>query len=218
MSQVFVSAEKTIRDMACFYISFLWKSRLEDIELELEEEMRGIESRTAKIKTLDLFIRKRFRFNKGFERLGFGEFISLMKEVNNAVSTSETLSKRLSKRLDKECILSEEEIKALDTISPFRACFAHAKDYPSDEKCEEILDVILGLLKRFQQTGKFPLVIKISKEVSDEYGKSYAECVDENADKWLLYTAEFLSTRHPYFLYSKTPKIAVNPVIVEKLF
>jgi hypothetical protein len=219
MSQIFVSAERAIRDMACFYISFLWKSRLEDLESDLEEaELWGIESRTAKIKILDLFIRKKFGFDKGFERLGFGEFISLMKKVNNSVGKSETLNKRLSKRLDKDCILCEEEIKVLDSVSPFRACFTHAKDYPSDEKCGEIAEVILGLLKKFQSSEKFPLVIRISREVSDDYGKSYAECVDENADKWLLYTSEYLNTTYPYFLYSKTPKIAVNPVTVEKLF
>jgi hypothetical protein len=62
------------------------------------------------------------------------------------------------------------------------------------------------------------MVMRISKEVSDEYGKSYAECVDEKGKKWLFYTEEYLETSRPYFFYSKTPSIAVNPVIVEKVF
>jgi hypothetical protein len=41
---------------------------------------------------------------------------------------------------------------------------------------------------------------------------------DENGDPWLIYTDEYMDTSRPYFVYSRTPKIAVNPVIVEKIF
>jgi len=62
------------------------------------------------------------------------------------------------------------------------------------------------------------LVIRVSRSVSDEYGKRYAECIDANGNSWLLYTEEYLDTSIPYFVYSETPNIAVNPIIVEKIF
>lgn len=106
----------------------------------------------------------------------------------------------------------------MDKISPFRASFAHTKDYPGDEKCAEILQSVLNLLKNFRESGTYPLVLRISREVSDEYGKSYAECVDENGGEWLVYTDEFPSTSEAYFFYSKTPRIGINPVLIEKIF
>jgi hypothetical protein len=78
--------------------------------------------------------------------------------------------------------------------------------------------LIEGLLRNFQDRKIYPLVIRISKEVRDEYGRSSAECVDENGEKWLLYTEEYLETSQPYFLYSKTPSIAVNPIVIVKIF
>jgi hypothetical protein len=60
--------------------------------------------------------------------------------------------------------------------------------------------------------------LRISKEINDEYGKSYAECVDENGDKWLVYTDEFPTTAEAYFFFSKTQGIAINPILIEKIF
>jgi hypothetical protein len=218
MSQVFVITERALRDLVYFYIFFLWKKRLENLESSIEREMPDLNSRQVKMKSLDLFISKRFGVRKAFERLGFGDFANLIKAINNATCKSESLGKKLSRRLDKKSVLEEKDIRVLDYISPFRASFAHAKNYPGDEKCEEILKSVSTLLRDFQKTGTYPMVIRISREVSDEYGKSFAECVDENGGKWLVYTEEYLETSLPYFFFSKTPSIAVKPVIVEKIF
>ena len=218
MSQVFVNMERTLRDLVCFYASFLWRKKLKDLKSEVEDEMPDLGSRQISIKALDLFMRDKFKIKKAFERLGFGDFISLIKTINNASKESEPLRIELSRKLDKTYVLENRDVRTLDSISPFRASFDHAKDYPGDEKCVEILDSVLKLMKTFQAAQIYPMVMRISKEVSDEYGKSYAECLDENGKKWLLYTEEFLEPSRPYFFYSKTPDIAVNPVIVEKVF
>jgi hypothetical protein len=218
MSQVFVIAERALHDIAYFYIFFLWRKKLEDLESTLEDEMPELSSRQVKIESLDLFILKRFGIKKAFERLGFGDLINLIKATNNAVCKSKALRKKLNRKLDRTCALENKDIRVLDSISPFRSSFAHAKNYPGDEKCEEILKSVLNLLRDFRKAGTYPMVIRISREVSDEYGKSYAECLDENGGKWLLYTKEYLETSRPYFFYSKTSSIAVNPVVVEKVF
>lgn len=218
MSQVFVITERALRDMVCYYVSFLWRKKLGDLESEMENEMPDLGSRQVKIKALDLFVREKFGTKKAFERLGFGDFISLIKTINNASHKSELLRKKLSRKLDKTCILDNRSVKTLDSVSPFRSSFAHTKNYPGDEKCGEILNSMLNLMRDFQTAQTYPMVMRISKEVSDEYGKSYAECVDEKGKKWLFHTEEYLETSRPYFFYSKTPSIAVNPVIVEKVF
>jgi hypothetical protein len=218
MSQVFTTTERALRDLTYFYIAFLWKKQLEDLESKVEAEMPDLNSRQVKAKSLDIFIRRRFRIRKNFERLGFGDFVSLIKIVNSAVGKSELFRMKLSKSFDRTHLLQGKEIKILESISPYRSSFTHTKDYPGDEKCDEIVGLIEGLLRNFQDGKIYPLIIRISKEVRDEYGRSSAECIDEYGEKWLVYTEEILEPSQPYFLFSKTPRIAVNPVVIEKIF
>jgi hypothetical protein len=218
MSQVFVTMERTLRDLSYFYIAFLWKNTLEDWESDIEEEMTELNSRQIKIKALDTFIERKFKIKKSFERLGFGDFLSLLRTVNNTARNSEKLKKKLSKSFEKISILDDEQFRILDGYSSYRSSFTHTKDYPGDEKCNEVVTQFRKLLGDFQVSRTYPLVMKISREVSDSYGKSYAECMDESGKNWLVYTNEYIEAPRPYFIHSKTPNIAVNPVVVEKIF
>lgn len=218
MSQVFVVMEKVLRDLDYFHMVFLWNERLNKLESDVQEEMPELISRQVKIKALDVFIHKKFRIKKPFERLGFGDLISLMKKVNIALQKVRSLKRKMDRSFGRTWILENKEVKLLNKISPYRSSFTHTKDYPGDEKCEEIVRLIENLLKQIQLRKTYPLVMRISREVSDGYGKSYAECIDENGDKWLLYTDAYLETSRPYFVHSKTPNIAVDPVVVEKIF
>jgi hypothetical protein len=217
MSRVFVEMERALRDLAYFYIAFLWNEQLGNLKDDIEEEMSELTPRQVGIKALDIFIRKKFRIKKSFEKLGFGDFIGLIRMANKA-SQVRSLKNRMAESFGRTYILGNKETKLLDSISPYRSSFAHTKDYPGDEKCDEIVRSIESLLEDFRLKKICPIVMRVSKEVSDEYGKSYAECIDENGEDWLLYTDEYLETSLPHFVHSKTSKIAVNPVIVEKIF
>jgi hypothetical protein len=132
MSQVFTTTERTLRDLAYFYIAFLWKKKLEDLESTVEAEMPDLNPGQVKAKSLDMFIRRKFRIRKNFERLGFGDFISLIKIVNAAVGKSGLFRMKLSKSFDRTHLLQDKEIKILESISPYRSSFTHTKDYPGD--------------------------------------------------------------------------------------
>ncbi|HML02651.1 MAG TPA: hypothetical protein VK487_04675 [Candidatus Bathyarchaeia archaeon] len=218
MSRVFVEMERILRDLAHFYIAFLWRERLDDLRERVEEERKELTARQVKLKVLDVFVRRKFKITKPFERLGFGDLLNLLKIIDKWGQESTSLKRKMTRSFSRTRILEKKEIRLLDSISPFRSSFAHTKDYPGDEKCDEIIRLMEDLVERIRSSKISPLVMRVSREVRDEYGKSYAECVDENGDPWLLYTDEYLETSRPYFVYSKTPNIAVNPVIVEKLF
>ena len=218
MSRVFVEMERVLRDLAYFYIAFLWNEQLENLESDIEREMAELTSKQVKMKALDFFIRKKFRIKKPFERLGFGDFIGLIRTVNKVAQKSRSLKSKMTRSFGRTCILENKDIKVLENISPYRSSFTHTKDYPGDEKCDEIGKLIENLIKEIRSRKIYPTVMRISREVSDEYGKSYAECIDENGDRWLVYSDEYLDTSRPYFVHSKTPNIAVNPVVVEKIF
>ena len=218
MSRVFVEMERVLRDLAYFYIAFLWKEQLDNLESDIETEMAELTSRQVKMKALDVFIRKKFRIKKPFERLGFGDFIGLIRTVNKAAQKVRSLKRKMAGSFGRTWILENKDIKVLENISPYRSSFTHTKDYPGDEKCNEIVRLMGDLIEEIRSRKIYPIVMRISREVSDEYGKSYAECIDENGDRWLLYTEEYLDTSRPYFVHSKTPNIAVDPVVVEKTF
>ena len=222
MTRVFVEMEKAMRDLVHFYTAFLWNEQLDELESDIEEEIKELSPRQVKMKALDIFIRKKrpqiFRIDKPFERLGFGDLIGLARRINNAVQEVASLKKKMAKSFGRPWILENKEIKMLDNVSPYRSSFAHTSDYPGDEKCDEIVRMMENFMEVIQSKKIYPLVMRISKEVGDEYGKRYAECIEENGDRWLVYTDEYLETSRPYFVHSKTPRIAVNPVIVEKIF
>jgi len=52
-------------------------------------------------------------------------------------------------------------------------------------------------MRALQAAQTYPLVMRMSKEVSDKYGKSYAECLDEKGKRWLLYAEEYLKPSRP---------------------
>lgn len=222
MSRVFVEMERALRDLVHFYIAFLWNDQLEELESDIEEEMKELTQRQVRMKALDTFLLKKrphvFRVDKTFERLGFGDCIGLIKRLNNVVQEVGSLKKKMAKSFGRLWILENKEIRVLDDISPHRSSFAHTKDYPGDEKCDEIVRLMENFMEVIRSHKIYPLVMRISREVSDEYGKRYAECIEENGDRWLVYTDEYLDTSRPYFVHSKTPRIAVNPVIIEKIF
>lgn len=218
MSQLYVEMEKLLRDLAHFYIFFLWEEQLEDLESDLEDEMPELTSRQVKLKALDLFIQKKFRIKKPFGRLGFGDFISLIKIINKKAQETRSCKTKMTKSFGRAHILAKREIKLLDRISPHRSSFTHTKDYPGDEKCNEIVKMAETLVQEVSSKKTYPLVMRISRSVGDEYGKRFAECIDESNNRWLVYSKSYLDTSRPYFVYSKTPNIAVNPVIIEKIF
>lgn len=218
MSQIYVEMEKLLRDIAYFHVAFVWDEQLDQLESEVEEDMPELTSRQVKIKALDILLRKKFRIKKPFERLGFGDLISLIRTGNKIFQKTRSCRRKMTKSFCRSNILERKEIKVLNNISPYRSSFSHTKDYPGDEKCDEIVRLVENLVEEIRTRKIYPLVVKVSRSVSDEYGKRYAECVDEDLDHWLLYTDEDLDTSTPYFVYSETPNIAVNPVIVEKIF
>jgi hypothetical protein len=134
MSRAFVEMEKVLRDLAHFYIAFLWSEQLDDIRDDIEKRMKGLTSRRIEIKALDVLVGKRFRIKKPIERSGFGDFIALIKIANNTSQKGKSLKKKMAESFGRKCILESKEIKLIDSISPYRASFAHTKDYPGDEK------------------------------------------------------------------------------------
>ena len=217
MSQVYVETERFLRDLISFYMSFLWKKDREKIEEELEEKTKKLTPSQIKIKALTFVARKRLGVKKPFDRLTFGEFVGIARELNRNIEETRSLKRRMKKTFNRDCFLSKGLLRSLDVVASYRANFVHFKKFPGDETCHKILKKLSQLVQELADEKIYPIVLRITREIEDEYGKSYAEAIDENGDRWILYTEEWLDPAPPYFMYSKTPSIAINPVLIEKM-
>jgi len=75
-------------------------------------------------------------------------------------------------------------------------------------------------LRRFSVIDEnriYPKVIRVTYEVTNEYGTRYFEAVDDKGSGWTI-KYRGLDPSRPYFMCSKTNPVAVNPIIVEKIF
>ena len=217
MSQVYVETERLLRDLITFYMSFLWEKDIEKIEEELEDKAKELTPSQIKIKALTIVARKRLGVKKPFDRLTFGQFVGIARELNRNIKETRSLERRIKKTFDREWLLPKDFLRSLDEVSSYRACFVHPKKFPGEETCHKILKKLSQLVQELADEKIYPIVLRITREIEDEYGKSYAEAIDENGDRWILYTEEWLDPAPPYFMYSKTPSIAINPVLIEKM-
>jgi hypothetical protein len=217
MSQVYVETERLLRDLITFYMSFLWKKDIEKIEEELEDKAKDLTPSQIKIKALTIVARKRLSVKKPFDRLTFGEFVGIARELNRNIKDTRSLERRMKKTFNRDWFLPKGTLRSLDEVSSYRASFVHPKKFPGDETCHKVLKKLSQLVQELADEKICPIVLRITREIEDEYGKSYAEAIDENGDRWILYTEEWLEATPPYFMYSKTPSIAINPVLIEKI-
>jgi len=105
----------------------------------------------------------------------------------------------------------------LDEVSPYRASFTHPKMYPGNGACRKIFKLAKEFEQILRSENIYPTVLRITREISDEYGRGYAKGIDESDNIWTIYTGEWLDPERQYFMYSKTNPIAVHPVLVQKI-
>ena len=85
------------------------------------------------------------------------------------------------------------------------------------EQFGEALGKIAEFLSRLKQKGLYPHVVRVRREVTDEYGRRYVEAVDEYGKPWLIHSSDYLLPSQSYFMHSVTSEIAVDPYLSAKL-
>jgi len=210
MSYVYGETERILQDIAYFYIVVLWKVKTrgrkpEEVEAEINQIIR-----TLKVS------------EKPFLKLTFGERINLMRKLTDLVHKDRELHNEFVKLFDKDKLLGHDLIKLLNLISPWRASsFAHTRSRDSKKpNCQICLDIIQKLKKvsrLIREERLYPELIRVTQEVTNEYGTRYFEAIDDKSNEWII-AYPWLDPSKPYFMYSKTTPVAVEPIIVEKIF
>jgi hypothetical protein len=202
MRDVYVETENLLRDLSCFYIC--WYSKSIDVE--------KINEIVSELNVSD----------KTFQRLTLGEHIKLMRTLNTKIKKDHTLKKRFLADFGKDRILPKDKMDALDKISVYRKPFVHPdtdETLPDRETCVQIVSDIQDFTDYIEKEGIFPLVIQTKRDITDEYGISHYEVVDDRDTEWWVHKEHvWLDIHKSYFMHSTTKPVAIHPVIIEKLF
>jgi len=210
MQDVYDETERVLQDLAYFYICFLWKIKT---RLRKPEEIEADINRIVKnLKVSD----------KPFARLTFGELIKLIRNLNKELRRNKELKQELTKIFGTGCVLPKKWVKFLGEISKYRApLYAHKKRAkvkpPNRKTCSNIISELKDFSRFLHQNEIYPRVIRVTYQVTDEYGTQYFEGIDDRGDEWTI-KYRWLDPSTSYFMHSKTNPVAVNPVIIEKIF
>ena len=209
MSQVYVDMEGFFKSLLFFYIGFLWSDEIEKMRwsIKYEDAVRRLLKNKLKIQNP--------------ERITFGETIHAIRKLNTLLKDNRKLKSKMKKSFDRDWALKKTHLSKLDKISGYRARFVHfdigQRAFLGDRVCIELIDSGLNLMNELGKEKIFPSVVRIVAEIADEYGKNYSRAIDEEGNEWTIYSKEWLDATVPYYMYSKTSPIAVNPILVQKI-
>jgi hypothetical protein len=211
MSDVYGETERILQDIVYFHIAFLWKVRTrgrkpEEVEAEITKIVRNV-------KVSD----------KPFSKLTFGEFIKLIRTLNKEVQRNRNLKDELVKTFNRNHILPQDRMEILNKMSQWRATlFAHRRmkesaKKPDRQTVSEIVRTLKGFSRFIEESKIYPEVIQVTYEVTNKYGTRYLEAIDEKGNPWVI-EYRWLDPSKPYFMFSKTNPVAIDPIIIEKIF
>ena len=211
MSDIYGALKTILRDINYFYICFLWRiptryGKPDEIERQLTEVVR-------KLKVSD----------KPFLRLTFGEHIKLLRTINKKMRKNKEMKNIFSEAFNRNNLVPQGIINLLDEISPSRShLFAHKEleqinREPDQQICKQVIAKVKSICRILKEKKVYPLVIRITKQITNEYGVQYFEAIDEFNNQWIV-EYSWLDPSKPYFMYSRTNPVAINPIIIEKIF
>lgn len=211
MREVYVETEGLLRDLAYFYLDW-YAQKFEDTEEE-------------RLDKVDRVIKELKVSNKAFQRLTFGEYIKTLRKINEMIKKDKISKGRFSATFGRAYVISEEEMNILDEISKYRTPFIHpgaGEEIPNQEKCSQIIVELQKFAEAIENKKIYPFVIQIKRRVTNEYGTPYYEVLDDKGDQWWIYQRHnygyLLEVNKSYFMHSKTSPVAIDPIVVEKIF
>jgi hypothetical protein len=159
---------------------------------------------------------------EGLDGLMLGELIGVLRRLNNRVGADAGLTQRLQDRFGRDAVLPEPLLGRLEAACGHRAVFVHdkvkrgRKDTVDIGFCRNILEEILDIAKTFETSQIYPCLVRIKREVTDEYGRTYVETVDETDRALTIKSRTWLRPEVAYFMHRPAGAVAIDPVIIER--
>ncbi len=209
MSAVYRNIEVVLKDLIRFYTGFLWP------ESSIEEEPG------ERREIFNRFCRGKFNINKadGIDGLTLGELLQVLHKLNAITKEETILQDKLHSEFHRRIVVSSKLLAKVEESLKARRYVAHDKGEAVERKevilkCyTEALGKTKEFLLRLKQDDIYPKVIRVKKEVTDEFGRRYVEAIDEDEKSWLVHSEKYLWSNESYFMHSVTSSIAVDPYL-----
>ena len=212
VTSLLADLEAILKDLVGFYSMALWEKEIDEImETEEIEDVEGLEK----------FLEKMFAGitqRKPLHKLTFGQLKNLVFAIDEKAATDKEQISKIRKMIGRETILADKERNLLDLTSRLRTKFTHDYGQPPDtDDCLECLRAIEDLLSRLKE-GAYPTSIMITREVTNEYGVSFCEGIDEFDRRWTMNCNPLGDESGFYLMKGGDPPVAIDPIIVEKFW
>jgi len=213
MIDIFARTESILKDLIYFHISVIWYKKInENYEL------------IDKLNKANEIIRNNFVIEKNVTDMNLGPLINLLRQIKKTLKKDFRFRRQMKNTLDREEILFKDEFNILDKTSPFRSLFEHdiriegkRKEVSLDE-CKKIIDNLNNFINLLKEKQIYPDLIRITKEITDEYSTTYVETINERNEPGIIKSRSWLRSNIPYFIFTKAKPIVIHPFLIEKFW
>lgn len=213
MARTYRSIEVVLKDILHFYIGFLWPESLTEEEMGERRE------------TFNQFCKDNLGVVKadGLDGLTLGELKELLQKLTGIVKSEPKLQQSLDDKFQRKTLIPNSVFQNLEESFAARKFLAHDKGHVQERKNTKIekyvkaLSKIQDFLREIKMKCIYPYVIRVRREVTDEYGRRYVEAIDDENKPWLIYSNEYLWPNQSYMMHTVTTGIAVDPYLSARL-
>jgi hypothetical protein len=212
-NKVYSETERILRDLILFFFSCLWQSKL--------REYYKNEVKIAKLKEM---IRVEFDLKKPFDILTLGDLSDLLSHVNKKIQSDLSFRRDVESVFKRTCIIPSKHLEKLDYVRSARTSLTGI--HPSKKKDADPKTAFLKLLEisrdwssPSKQGRIFPSLIRVKEERTNEFGISHSIAIDERGDQWTLKkSGMWIRPEYAYYMLSDTELVAIEPILVEKIW
>lgn len=206
MMNVYVQSEKILKDLIYFHVAIFWSS------------VRKEENNESKLSIARKIIRQEFGERKDFSKPSFGQLVYLIKKMNTYVSENESRRKQIQNALGRDYVFPPKELETLIKIAESRGQFSHdsLKPHSSSFSTIDIIKELSSIGRKLKSEKIYPTIFRVTRDITNQYGISYVDAIDEDDVSWNVKTEEWLEPGTLGMMHSRTDKIAIFPFLVIK--
>ena len=152
---------------------------------------------------------------KSIYRFSIGDWLTVLRHVNGALKKANLIPLGVKQILTGSEAISEHVIKEFEKLNRMRRPFTHhKKEPPSQDKATAAIRRMGEVLSVLINMDQMPTMVRIVREMTNEFGISYIIMVDDNGDMWTVYTDTYCEANVPYLMHRRTAPVVVKPVLV----
>ncbi len=214
-NRIYSDTERILRDLLLFFFSYAWESKL--------REYYEDDKKASKLKEM---IEKEFEIEKPFDVSTLGDLCALLSRTNQKIHSDASIKKAVETiyRNHAPYMISNEDFEKLNFVksvrTPLTGVHANVRK-PADSM--KTISTLLEISEDWSSTDSlkrvFPLMIRVKESKNDEFGMSTVTAIDEEGREWNLQkSGMWIRTEYAYYMVSDTDHIAIEPIMVQKIW